>query len=90
MSKSEHMQTVGTCGAKEQLTRAGTRDIGRGRQHRLFYVSLSMLLGPRIAASCEWVERQRGVEVEGIDRYYEWLFAEIDATKRGKTVEEHA
>jgi hypothetical protein len=49
-----------------------------------------MLLGPRIAASCEWVEQQRGVEVEGIDRYYEGLFAEIDATERGKTVEERA
>jgi hypothetical protein len=32
MLKSEHMQTVGTCGAKERLTHAGTRDIGRGRQ----------------------------------------------------------
>ena len=39
------------------------------------------------AASCERIERRRGVKSDGIDGNEEH-FAEIDATNRGETIEE--
>ena len=82
--------TLGNRAESNRGAHIHTYSVGPRRRHSLFYVpSIVVLLRARSAGSHEWVERQRDVEVEGIDGHEE-LLSEIDTTEWVEIVEECA